>query len=396
MQNNRISAFWAVLYCSLLVLYSYLEITALDTATFASPLLATSKIAIIIIAIYVVALRGQFSYSNALTRFWSLWITWLIVEFTILFNSGSGYGCLHSFFAPSCFFLVYYLCLLNPLSEKKLVQGFIILYLLTGAYSVYLSFYIGTVYWETGKLVSNLVFWPLCAFVFVPIVKKQLLQYFLLVPMIIISLLLAKRSAMIIIVLEVLVYSFYQLKYAQKRVRGNKRSDIFLYLIVGTIAVGIISSKFSTFTESTFSRFETMQDDQGSGRVEVYQSAISKIENFSSFDILFGRGSGSIVEIGNSAAHNDALQFFYEFGFVGFSLYLAFIIILLRRIRIIRNYAMDYYVGYLFCVITAIILGLFSNLVAFNSYFAFICSYLGVAEAAVYRRIHQINDGKNA
>jgi len=102
------------------------------------------------------------------------------------------------------------------------------------------------------------------------------------------------------------------------------------------------------------------------------------------------------LRIGNSAAHNDALQFFYEFGFVGFSLYLAFIIILLRRIRIIRNYAMDYYVGYLFCVITAIILGLFSNLVAFNSYFAFICSYLGVAEAAVYRRIHQINDGKNA
>jgi len=123
------------------------------------------------------------------------------------------------------------------------------------------------------------VFWPLCAFVFVPIVKKQLLQYFLLVPMIIISLLLAKRSAMIIIVLEVLVYSFYQLKYAQKRVRGNKRSNIVLYLIVGAIAVGIISSKFSTFTESTFSRFETMQDDQGSGRVEVYQSAISKIEN---------------------------------------------------------------------------------------------------------------------
>lgn len=386
MPYTKVSAFWAYLYSGLLVLYAYLEMQALQTATYASPLLAAAKFSIIIIAIYIVALKGGFRYKTTLSRFWVIWIIWLILEFTLFFNSGSGISFLHCFFAPFCFLLVLYYCIMSPENEDKIVAGFVILYLLTGAYSVYLSFYIGTVYWETGKLVSNLVFWPLCAFVFVPVVKKQLFQYLLLVPMIIVTLLLAKRSAMIIIALEVVIYSFYQLRNSKKKARGK---SLILYLIIAVIAVVEISSRFSSFTDSTFSRFETIQEDQGSGRIEVYQTALNKINEFSPLDYLVGRGYGSIVEINNSAAHNDALQLFYEFGIVALFLYIAFIILLFLRIKIVKKYAREYLVGYLFCIITIIVLGLFSNLIPFNSYFAFICSYLGMTEAAVYKSTHQ-------
>lgn len=387
MPNIKISAYWAWLYCGLMILYSYLEMTALQTATKASSLLAISKFTIILIAIYVVIIKSNFRFSTTLSNYWLLWMSWLFLEFTVFFNAGSGLGFLHCFFAPFCFFLVLYLCIINPENENKIVTGFVILYLLVGAYSVYLSFYIGDFYWITGKLVSNLVFWPLCAFVFVPIVRKQLLQYLLLVPMIIFALLLAKRSAMIIITLEILFFSYFLLT---SKKREMKRKYVFLYLIVVAFAFVEISSRMSSFTDSTLSRFETIEEDQGSGRIGIYQSFLSQIQYFSLGDLLYGRGHGSIGEMGHSAVHNDALQLFIQYGLVGLLFYVALIIILLSRIGMVKRYAKDCLVGYLFCVITIIVMGLVSNLIPLNSYFAFPCSYLALTEARIYRTI-QLN-----
>ena len=355
--------------------------TALETSTLASPLLAVSKVIVIIIAIYIVAVRGQLRYSTRFTWYWFAWIIWLILEFTLFFNAGKGTGFLHTFFAPSCFLLVLYFCIMNPKAEIHFVFGFIVLYLLTGAYSLYLSFSIGTMYWDTGRLVSNLVFWPLCPFVFVPRVRKQEYQYLLIIPMVIICILLAKRSAIINVGLELFVYSLFLFRNKS----NNKTWHILLYIGVIVAAAVFISSGFRSFIDSTFERFETMQSDQGSGRVEIYESSFRNIDTFSFLEILVGRGYGSIVEIGNTNAHNDALQLFYEFGLVGLFFYVALIVILFIRLKTVKKYATDYYVGYAFCVITIIVLGMFSNLIHFNSYFAFLCSYLGMTEAVIFR-----------
>lgn len=390
--SKKAVSFLAIIYGALLIVYSYLEMTALETAVVASSALAISKVIVMIISLYLLFFKGGINRQTPLGKYWFVWVLWLLIEFLFFLARGDNSNILsytHNFFSPLCFYLVYTLCIKSQASSKYLVLDFVLLFLFTGGYALYLSFTYNTSTIEAGRFVSNLVFWPLCPFVFVPLVRRPILRYVLFVPMMVLVVILAKRSAMIILLLELIVFSYTQLKTTDKK---NRKRNFILYIIIGVGALGVISTNLSQFTNSSFSRFETMQEDRGSGRVDVYNSAMSNIENFSIIDLFFGRGFSSINEIGNTNAHNDALQIFYEYGFVGLLLYLALFVILFRRLKKVRKFAEDYYVGYIFCIITIVVLGMFSNLITFNSYFAFICSYLGMAEAAVYRGSHLVQN----
>lgn len=381
---NKIEAvFFSLLYCCLLIWYSYLEMTALGTEDHVSSNLAITKASIIILSGFLYFARGGLHYKSKFSKFWVVWIVWLLIAFLfVVFTSDNRMSFLHNFFAPFCFLLVYSLCILNSASEKYIISGFIILYLFTGVYALFLSFtnFLTTI--EAGVYVSNLIFWPLSAFMFITAVQKPALKYILFVPMIIFTILLAKRSAMIILSLEIVLFSLFQLKNAKRR---SGKWSLLLYVLIGIMAFELMTSEFSQFTESSLARFETIQEDRGSHRLDIYNAAFKNIESFSAHEYIVGRGFGTFTETKHTNAHNDALQLFYEFGLIGLLMYIAFIILILRRLKVVKLYAKEYYIGYVFCFITILIVGLVSNLVTFNSYFAFICSYLAIAEANVYK-----------
>ena len=383
--NKKVAIFISLLFCGLLIWYSYLEMTALETESFASSSLAWTKVAIIITALYLILKGGINKYRSTLKKYWYAWFFFLIIEFLLYLIVGNGgvFEYLHNFFAPFCFLLVYYLCILNSKSSDYLIWGFVGLFLFTGGYAVYLTLTYSIRLIEVGNLVSNLVFWPTCAFVFIPAVRNQVLKFVMFVPMILLVLFLAKRSAMIIVVLEILFFSFSMLKNSR---RSKGKMSLVLYIVIGLITLNYITSNFSQFTENTFERFEEMEDDKGSGRVAIYQIASKNVLSFSPIEMIAGRGYGSFKETGHTNAHNDALQLLYEFGLIGLMFYIALLLILFRRLKVVKKYAEEYYVGYIFCFITIVVLGMFSNLITFNSYFAFLCSYLAMAEAGVYRQ----------
>lgn len=383
--NKKVTNFISLLFCGLLIWYSYLEMTALETESFASSSLAWTKVAIIITALYLILRGGISKYRSTLKKYWYAWFFFLIIEFLLYLIVGNGgvFEYLHNFFAPFCFLLVYYLCILNSKSSDYLIWGFVGLFLFTGGYAVYLTLTYSIRLIEVGNLVSNLVFWPTCAFVFIPAVRNQVLKFVMFVPMILLVLFLAKRSAIIIVVLEILFFSFSMLKNSR---RSKGKMSLVLYIVIGLITLNYITSNFSQFTENTFERFEEMEDDKGSGRVVIYQIVTKNVLSFSPIEMIAGRGYGSFKETGHTNAHNDALQLLYEFGLIGLMFYIALLLILFRRLKVVKKYAEEYYVGYIFCFITIVVLGMFSNLITFNSYFAFLCSYLAMAEAGVYRQ----------
>ena len=383
--NKKVTNFISLLFCGLLIWYSYLEMTALETESFASSSLAWTKVAIIITALYLILKGGISKYRSTLKKYWYAWFFFLIIEFLLYLIVGNGgvFEYLHNFFAPFCFLLVYYLCILNSKSSDYLIWGFVGLFLFTGGYAVYLTLTYSIRLIEVGNLVSNLVFWPTCAFVFIPAVRNQVLKFVMFVPMILLVLFLAKRSAIIIVVLEILFFSFSMLKNSR---RSKGKMSLVLYIVIGLITLNYITSNFSQFTENTFERFEEMEDDKGSGRIVIYQIVSKNVLSFSPIEMIAGRGYGSFKETGHTNAHNDALQLLYEFGLIGLMFYIALLLILFRRLKVVKKYAEEYYVGYIFCFITIVVLGMFSNLITFNSYFAFLCSYLAMAEAGVYRQ----------
>ncbi|MBQ3946470.1 MAG: hypothetical protein II670_12820, partial [Alphaproteobacteria bacterium] len=105
------------------------------------------------------------------------------------------------------------------------------------------------------------------------------------------------------------------------------------------------------------------------------------LEQNSIGDWILGRGYGSIVLSRHTNAHNDALQMLFEYGIIGLFVYIAMFIYAIKRARVLRRNNSEYYLGYAISIVIFIVLGMVSNLVVFNSYFAFICAFWGIVES---------------
>lgn len=382
--NRKKAIVLSIIYCVLLIAYSLMEMKALGSEIAVSSWLAITKSIVILIAFYEFYFIGGNSVKTKFTKYWNAWIIWLVIDFLFLFRSGTGVSFIHSFFTPFCFLLTFVLAVFCEKSEKWIIMGFTILFLITGFQTIQLSIlYGGLALDEASKFASNLVFWPLCAFVFTSLLKRKIYSFALFAVMIIITLLTAKRSATIIISIEILIYIIYNFRSIKRK---NGVLNIMIFTSIAMAVVYIINSRFDSFVQNITRRFSVMADSEGSGRLPIYRTTIQQIGDFNLFELLFGKGYGSIVHIGNTNAHNDALQVLYEYGFVGLTFYLYMIILLLQRLKYVKCYAEQYYIGYVFCIITIFVLGMVSNLTVFNSYFAFICTYIALTEAAIYRK----------
>lgn len=78
-----------------------------------------------------------------------------------------------------------------------------------------------------------------------------------------------------------------------------------------------------------FERFETIQEDQGSGRTEVWEEAWRLINNQGIISYIIGNGFNTVVE--NSylslSAHDDYLEAWFDFGLTGVLFYTTAIIL---------------------------------------------------------------------
>ena len=92
---------------------------------------------------------------------------------------------------------------------------------------------------------------------------------------------------------------------------------------------------------AVFEKFEETRGDGGSGRTSIWAEVLEMIFNSNILNFFVGHGYGAVVLDSpyHLSAHNDFLETFYDYGFVGFSLLLAFIsrIILFARKLIKRK-----------------------------------------------------------
>ncbi len=114
------------------------------------------------------------------------------------------------------------------------------------------------------------------------------------------------------------------------------RSHILMSLILLSISVGLIAlitvSQEDSMLMTFLDRFESIQEDKGSGRLDIFEDVLKKIQGSSFEEMILGHGWCKVQEVTVSglSAHNDFLEIAYDFGLVGLFLYLM---ILLSAIR---------------------------------------------------------------
>lgn len=123
----------------------------------------------------------------------------------------------------------------------------------------------------------------------------------------------------------------------------------FTKLIIGFSMLCVFVSVFfyigTIGDNDIFERFENIQDDNGSGRTDVWAETWRLICNQNAFSFFIGNGFNAVLN--NSrlilSAHNDYLEAWFDFGLIGFFLYVISMFLLfsdiLRCLKEKKSYA---------------------------------------------------------
>lgn len=148
-----------------------------------------------------------------------------------------------------------------------------------------------------------------------------------------------KRGGIISFAAGMLVYYLIQ----THNVSGKSLIKVFLSSLFILLALYFI---FTSYMQENFDllleRITNIEDDQGSSRLPVYTFTWQMIVNSDFLHLIFGHGWNMVLQdspLGFSA-HNDFLEVIYDFGIIGFILYLGLYYKLYKyTIKLIRKHS---------------------------------------------------------
>ncbi|MGG0276184.1 O-antigen ligase family protein [Bacillus rhizoplanae] len=219
-----------------------------------------------------------------------------------------------------------------------------------------------------------------CVFLipFVLMIEKKILKFAAMLLILACVLLSIKRTAFLAFSGVILIYYFTNYK-----VQAKNSKLILTSIFSGVIGFVLIYVFFNfiveTFNVNIMYRIETMFDDQGSGRVEIWNRTWEMIKQSSIFGLIFGHGFNAVYmkSFPQYSAHNDYLEVLYDYGIVGIFIYLKMYSILIRysiRLYIARS---KYAAPFISSIALAIIVSFTSHLIIYPTYFIFLCIFWG-------------------
>lgn len=139
-----------------------------------------------------------------------------------------------------------------------------------------------------------------------------------------------KRGGVLALALAMLAYIITN----QLVSKQGKFTKIIIGFCVLTAFIAIFAYIGTMGDNNIFERFESIQEDNGSGRTDVWNEAWRLINNQGVFTYFVGNGFNTVVH--NSryvlSAHNDYLEAWFDFGFIGMTLYIISLLLLFKDI----------------------------------------------------------------
>lgn len=133
-----------------------------------------------------------------------------------------------------------------------------------------------------------------------------------------------KRGGAVSFAASLLVYYFVNSYCTKGKVRIK---EFLLMLSVLVIIYLVITWGMQNYFDELFLRLESMSEDEGSNRLEVYETTWWMIAKSDMVSLWLGHGWNMVVEDSPIylSAHNDFLEVLYDFGIPAFCLYVYFV-----------------------------------------------------------------------
>ena len=128
-----------------------------------------------------------------------------------------------------------------------------------------------------------------------------------------------------------------------------------------------------------FDRLANIEEDGGSGRDEVWKHTWGMIVHSGPLSLLFGHGfnsvySDSVLEL---SAHNDFLEIIYDYGFVGFIIYISLYVKLFKYYKKMNIYMPEIAGPFAASIAMALSISMMAHLVINPMLFMFLTMFWG-------------------
>ena len=248
----------------------------------------------------------------------------------------------HSIYAPLPTFLLYFSILLpiisllslelltSSINREIIVYGFAIVYLFLFWYYISNSQYIYSI---DDMEVTNASYTLLYLLPLLLCSKNTLLKVLAIVLTCVAVFLSLKRGSILSLILGLLIYIICLLL---TKTGSRKKFITFIVIVIGIFAFVQFAEYFNNQSNNIIlERFDSIDDDRGSGRLDILEHTVDMISSSNFFEILFGHGWNHVIidsDLGFSA-HNDFLEILYDFGVIVFVLYLLLYVKLFRFVH---------------------------------------------------------------
>lgn len=226
------------------------------------------------------------------------------------------------------FYPAYYLARKGSLRRKDLLVFFVLGIIAAIVSFFYVASKLSSEYGLNEEtIVNNMAYNFVFLTPFLFLIKRKNLSYILLFVLMFFVIQGAKRGAIVVELVLVLLYFYHEITNI-KHNKGALKS--VLLVLVGLSLMGYAVYEVATSNEFLVMRFESTIKGDSSGRDYLYRSIWNSWWNESSNDwitFLFGFGFASSMQLtGGLFAHNDWLEVLSNFGLMGIILYFSLIV----------------------------------------------------------------------
>ena len=381
LRNYKLFAF-----CSVLFIYFYFMLQNFLTGSLSS---------IAIVCVFFMVVGSLFcikqAQSNKLAKKLTIWFFWSLFLCVIYYNSiGQTTS---SILWISAFFCSYNL--VNTRLDVKTVVFFSLLICLValfyGVTTLNITSFIN-ISLESGDydVNENIGLYALITVPFIMLISNRIAKWLVLIGIMIVILLSARRTATICFIFILILNIIKEFKTATNN-KGFFSRYILPILLIVSVIYGIqvlLTGDFAAAFERTINRFLEIKDDGGSGRTVIYKAVLESYSNSNILEMMFGHGYLGVNRvIGRTAAHNDFLEYLYDFGIVGLLFYTYLHIFFIRRI--LQLYRKNNSLCYSYAASYSVFLfyGMFGNIIIYPQYFITLPVFWGTAEKLINRNI---------
>lgn len=198
-----------------------------------------------------------------------------------------------------------------------------------------------------------------------------------------------KRAGAIACIGGVCVY--YILRLHIEGSLGKKMKAIAKYIVVAAVACAAISVYSMTHSIAILERFANLSNDGGSGRLEIWGKVFKAFLHLDKFQQMIGRGYQAVsaeLQVINSHtinAHNDFVEYLYDFGYVGLVLLVLLYVFLFVQLYQLWSKKCWIAPAYGCCLFMLLVMSMFSYGFVQSTTIDFLCIFTGCA-CALNRR----------